>query len=73
MPASSPIACIAIYKPAASATATTGNSRSAGQIGSVLLSSVYANAPQDFPADAYEHFVSDAAEWALGLAPGALR
>lgn len=34
---------------------------------------VYANNPLPFGHDAYEFFVSDVAEWALGLAPGTLR
>jgi AcrR family transcriptional regulator len=33
----------------------------------------YANNPLPFGHDAYDFFVSDVAEWALGLAPGALR
>lgn len=34
---------------------------------------VYANNPMPFSHDAYDYFVSDVAEWALGLAPGSLR
>lgn len=33
----------------------------------------YANNTGVFTAEAYRHFVNDAAEWALGLEPGALR
>ena len=35
--------------------------------------SSYVNNTRELAGDAYEHFVSDVAEWTLGLEPGALR